>query len=164
MEKQEQTSDKEVTNLINPSSISIQQMQTEAQAFQSVYPDFISEIERVESTRGKLNDFQLMMAVSYAKNGLGVLSYERRQIINAIFAAFTNIYRNEGRIAANQWAYENFGCGVMPLSSEDTRDVHTRLEELSTMIRDKETELLKLYREYYVLQTYLGEEREEAQV
>jgi hypothetical protein len=151
--------DKEVTNMQNPSSFSIEKMQTEAQAFQSVYPDLIGEIERVESARGKLNDFQLMMAVSYAKNGLGVLSYERRQIINAIFTAFTNIYRNEGRTAANQWAFEHFGCGVNPLSNEDTRDVETRIEELSTMIRDKETELLKLYREFYMLQTYLGQDQ-----
>lgn len=72
--------------------ITLDEMQREAQLFQSVYPDLIGEIARVESARGKLNDFQLMMAVSYAKNGLGVLSYERRQTINAISSRVSSLF------------------------------------------------------------------------
>jgi hypothetical protein len=141
----------------NPSLITVDEMKTERELFKSVYPDLIGEIERVEKTRGKLNDFQLMMAVSYAKNGLGVLNYERRQTINAIFTGFTNLYRMEGRIAADLWAKENFGCDFSGDESEAiNEEVAARLDELSTLIRDKETELLKIYREFHMLQTYLG--------
>lgn len=136
--------------------MTIEEMKTESELFQTVYPDLIGEIDRIENTRGKLNDFQLMMAVSYAKNGLGVLNYERRQTINAIFESFAEIYRQEGRFAADQWARLNFGCGQELEDDDERRIVRARIDELSTVIRDKETELLKIYREYYLLQNYVG--------
>lgn len=159
----------------NPSVITIEEMMTEVDLFQSVYPDLIGEIERVEKARGKLNDFQLMLAVTYAKNGLGVLSYERRQTVNAIFTAFTDIYRKEGLIAADHWARETFGINNRTLSDEEVAEGETgipepaiddedvsliehRLEELSSIIRERETELLDIYREYHLLHTYLGKE------
>ncbi|KIL34357.1 hypothetical protein SD71_20205 [Cohnella kolymensis] len=161
----------------NPSLITVEEMMTEIELFQSVYPVFIGEIERVEKARGKLNDFQLMLAVSYAKNGLGVLSFERRQTINAIFTAFTNLYRKEGLRAADRWANEHFGCqsddlyiedtqtledsveaGIeeSTLNNEDVQEASARIEELSSIIREKETELLEFYRELFMWQTYLG--------
>lgn len=164
----------------NPSLITVEEMLTEIELFQSVYPDFIGEIERVESTRGKLNDFQLMLAVSYAKNGLGVLSFERRQTLNAIFTAFTNIYRKEGLKAADQWAKHHFGCQSTALHTEDTQqeehheeadieepainnediqEASARIEELVSIIREKETELLEFYRELHMWHTYIGRDQ-----
>ncbi|GGG14451.1 hypothetical protein [Paenibacillus abyssi] len=158
----------------NAPIISLEEMMTESELFQSIYPDLIGEIDRVEHVRGKLNDFQLMRAVSYAKNGLGVLSYERRQNINAIFEVFSEIYRQEGRESAHQWASDTLGCevpvlqvdelnelsNVVPVdASEDaseyvSNDARARLEELSSMIQEKEADLLQLYREYYQLQNH----------
>jgi hypothetical protein len=164
----------------NPSVITVEEMLTEIELFQSVYPDLIGEIERVENTRGKLNDFQLMLAVSYAKNGLGVLSFERRQTVNAIFTAFTNIYRKEGLKAADQWAKDHFGCqsdaadtadtqneedpaeaGLEEetIQQEDAQAAAARIEELSSIIREKETELLEFYRELFMWQTYIGRDQ-----
>ncbi|WP_197479978.1 hypothetical protein [Paenibacillus swuensis] len=128
-------------------------MVTESELFQSVYPDLIGEMERIENARGKLNDFQLMLAVAHAKNGLGVLSYERRQIINAIFDSFINLYRKNGRMSAERWAKETFGCYIES-ELEDVSDVVVRIEELHHLIHDRETELLQMYRELYMLENY----------
>ena len=135
--------------------ITMEDMLAEAELFQAIYPDLIGQIERIENARGKLNDFQLMQAVSYAKNGLGVLNYERRQIINSILDQFSDIYRKGGRYEAIQWAQETFGCYSEPQApTESASEAQPRIEELTHIIREKEAELLKLYREYYTLQTY----------
>ncbi|WP_020615026.1 hypothetical protein [Paenibacillus daejeonensis] len=135
--------------------ITMEDMLAEAELFQAIYPDLAGEIERIENARGKLNDFQLMQAISYAKNGLGVLNYERRQIINSILDQFSAIYRKGGRYEAIQWAQETFGCYSEPQAmAESTSEAQPRIEELTHIIREKEAELLKLYREYYTLQTY----------
>ncbi|MFS0728073.1 hypothetical protein [Paenibacillus sp. 1P07SE] len=140
--------------MTNETIITIEDMLAEAELFQAIYPDLIGEIERIEHTRGKLVDFQLMQAISYAKNGLGVLNYERRQIINTILEQFSAIYRKGGRIEAAQWAQETFGCYSETVEPETGSEALPRIEELSALIQEKETELLKLYREYYMLQTY----------
>jgi len=141
--------------MTNETIITMEDMLAEAELFQAIYPDLIGEIERIENTRGKLGEFQLMQAVSYAKNGLGVLSYERRQIINSILEQFSIIYWKGGRYDAIQWAQETFGCYAEPPTGEaQDSQVQGRLEELTVRIREREAELLKLYREYYMLQTY----------
>ncbi|MFC4775236.1 hypothetical protein ACFO9Q_00375 [Paenibacillus sp. GCM10023252] len=136
--------------------ITQEEMLTEAELFRSIYPVLIGEIDRVEQARGKLNDFQLMLAVSYTKDGLGVLSYERRQTVNAIFDTFTSIYRKSGRIPAEIWAKETFGCSTEAIRrDEDTSEIVQRMDELAKIIQEKEAELLQLYREFYTLQGYL---------
>ncbi|BBH22509.1 hypothetical protein Back11_38540 [Paenibacillus baekrokdamisoli] len=139
----------------NISTITIEEMITETELFQSVYPELSSEIERGENTRGKLNEFQLMQAIAHAKNGLGVLNYERRQIINAIFEAFSAIYRSDGRASAEVWAYENFGCREIQAEREDLSAIRDRMEELEQLIQWKESELLQIYREFHRLKQYL---------
>jgi hypothetical protein len=136
--------------------ITVEEMMTEAELFRSVYPELIREIDRVESTRGKLNDFQLMQAVAHAKTGLGVLSYERRQTINAIFDTFVNIYRKNGRTSAEKWAGESFGCIsiVAAEAGEDTSELVSRIRELTRLIEQHESDLLQLYRELYMLERY----------
>lgn len=141
--------------MTNETTITMEEMLTEAELFQSIYPDLTGEIERIENARGKLNDFQLMQAVSYAKNGLGVLNYERRQIINSILDQFSDTYRKGGRYEAIHWAQETFGCySESPAPAAPTSEAQPRIEELIHIISEKEAELLKLYREYYNLQTY----------
>jgi hypothetical protein len=139
----------------NRSLITLEEMITESELFQSVYPELTSEIERGENARGKLNDFQLMQAIAHAKNGLGVLSYERRQVVNAIFGTFSNIYRKDGRASAEVWASETFGCSKKDGNKEDRTEFVIRMEELEQLIHVKETELLQIYRELHMLKRYL---------
>ncbi|MFD2613144.1 hypothetical protein [Paenibacillus gansuensis] len=143
--------------------VTIEEMVMEAELFRRVYPDLIGEIDRVERTRGKLNDFQLMLAVAHAKNGLGVLSYERRQVINSIFALFTTIYRKNGRYTAEKWAVDTFGVEKTVETREDLEEVAKTVKELTELIEEKENELLQIYREYYLLKTYLEEEEKKLQ-
>ncbi|MFC5650963.1 hypothetical protein ACFPYJ_17980 [Paenibacillus solisilvae] len=140
-----------------PSTITLEEMMSEAELFQSVYSELASEIERGESTRGKLNDFQLMQAVAHAKDGLGVMSYERRQIINAIFEAFSAIYRRDGRPSAEIWATETFGCIRSEVKREDLKVIEERMVELNQLIQLKEKELLQLYREFHMMNQYLAQ-------
>lgn len=144
----------------NRSLITLEEMKTEAELFQSVYPELSSEIERGENARGKLNDFQLMQAVAHAKNGLGVLNYERRQIVNAIFGAFSNIYRKDGRTSAEVWAIETFGCSKKEVKTEEKTEIIVKMEELEHLIQVKENELLQIYREHLMLKRYLDQSNE----
>lgn len=137
--------------------ITQEDMRAEAELFQAVYTSLIREIDRGESLRGKLNDFQLQQAVAHAKDGMGVLSYERRQTMNAIFENFSAIYRSDGRAAAAVWASQNFGCSLSDAVSADRADMRARIEELALLIQMKETELLQLYREIHGLQQLLAE-------
>jgi hypothetical protein len=140
--------------------ITIEEMITEGELFQSVYSELIQEIERGEHARGKLNEFQLMQAVAHAKNGLGVLSFERRQTINAIFETFTSIYLKDGRAAAEEWAQQSFGCSSSSekASTAGNTEVLLRIKEISRLIQEKETELLQFYREFYMLERYLAQD------
>lgn len=157
--------------------ISDDDMVIETQEFAKVYPILIHEIDHIERARGKLNDFQLMLAVSRAKDSLGVLGWERRQTVNSILEKYAQIYREYGREAADEWVHITFGFMIessydeapeMPAqlserpnpetdvpASEETGeasgDVSSRLYEISHLIAVKESELLQLYREYYRL-------------
>ncbi|MDF2661545.1 MAG: hypothetical protein K0Q94_4336, partial [Paenibacillus sp.] len=70
---------------MNQRIITEDDMIREAELFQNIYPIFAEEIDRAEAIRGRLNDFQIMIAASRAKDAMGILSWERRQIVNAIF-------------------------------------------------------------------------------
>ncbi|MBB3110205.1 hypothetical protein FHS18_002272 [Paenibacillus phyllosphaerae] len=140
-----------------PPTITMEDMLNEAALFQSVYPDLIHEIERGERTRGKLNEFQLLQAIAHAKSGLGILNYERRQIINAIFDVFSVIYHTDGRPTAEVWASQNFGCTLQETRKADTTEVENRIHELTLLIQMKESELLQIYRELHMLRQYLDD-------
>jgi hypothetical protein len=135
-------------------SITEQEMIEAAELFQTVYPFFIEEIERVEAMRGKLNDFQIMLAVSRAKDAMGTLGWDRRQTINAIFETYMEMYRLHGRREADKWVEETFS--YMPPetqgSSQGPEDTQKRIMEISRLIVEKEAELLRIYRELYLLQ------------
>ncbi|WJH33763.1 hypothetical protein N6H14_27745 [Paenibacillus sp. CC-CFT747] len=137
------------------SPVTLEEMKSEAKLFQSVYPELVGEIIRIESSRGHLSEFQMMAAVSHAKKGLGVLSYERRQSINLIFESFKQIYLEHGFNEAHRWAQEVLGCGDdLPYAGSQLgqKDKEDRLRKLSFLIQVKESELLELYREYYQYQ------------
>ena len=156
--------------------ISEHEMIKETELFYKIFSVFINEIEQIESTRGKLNDFQLMQAVFRAKDTMGViLGWERRQTVNSIFEKYMHIYRAFGRAKADEWVTITFGYSItmrnetepdatpeLPnsenslLEDEETSSNHKnaepRVEELSRLILEKEAELLQLYREFYLLQ------------
>ncbi|MDQ6419573.1 hypothetical protein RB620_09025 [Paenibacillus sp. LHD-117] len=137
----------------------------------------INEIDHIESVRGKLNDFQLMLAVSRAKDSMGVLGWERRQTVNSILERYSHIYREYGREHADDWVEVTFGLIVersyaaesdeaeeitaspdpeIAASASEEEDevsaqVSLRMQEISSLIVVKESELLQLYREFYML-------------
>lgn len=147
--------------------ISEHEMIKESEIFHKIYSVFINEIEQIESVRGKPNDFQLMLAVSRAKDTMGILNWERRQTINSIFEKYTHIYRVFGRSKADEWVRVTFGFEGSFESVESGAEVmeieyknHVpRFQEISRLIVEKESELLQLYREFYLLQQgiYNGE-------
>ncbi|MCY9659863.1 hypothetical protein P5G65_16585 [Paenibacillus chondroitinus] len=155
--------------------ISEHEMIKETEIFYKIYSVFIDEIEQIESVRGKLNDFQLMQAVSRAKDTMGILGWERRQTVNSIFEKYMHIYRVFGRAKAHEWVKGTFGYNFKMRNdteseaspelpkpenslSEDEetsinhKNVEPRIQELSRLIVEKEAELLQLYREFYLLQ------------
>jgi hypothetical protein len=125
-----------------------------AKQFQAVYPLLLEEINRVEAVRGELNDFQLMLAVSRAKDAMGIMSWERRKLVNDIFETYMEVYRLQGRSEADHWVVESFGYELVDLKPELTvkQDGASRIEELSRLIMERESELLQLYREFHMLQ------------
>lgn len=94
-------------------------MVLEAEEFSHVYPILMNEIHHIERVRGKLNDFQLMLAVSRAKDSMGILGWERRQTVNAILEKYAHIYREFGREEADEWVQNTFGF-MLPADSYDT--------------------------------------------
>jgi hypothetical protein len=155
--------------------ISEHEMIKETELFHKIFSVFINEIDQIENTRGKLNDFQLMQAVYRAKDTTGILGWESRQNINSIFEKYMSIYREFGRAKADEWVTITFGFSFnmrnesepeapSELSKtenslsedEETSNSHKkeelRVEELSLLILEKEAELLQLYREFYLLQ------------
>jgi hypothetical protein len=155
--------------------ISEHEMIKETEIFFKIYSEFIDEIDQIESVRGKLNDFQLMQAVSRAKENMGILGWERRQTVNSIFEKYMHIYRIFGRAKADEWVKVTFVYSIkmrndiepeapteLPKlenslsANEETSSNHknaeSRIQELSRLILEKEAELLQLYREFYLLQ------------
>ncbi|MCC3374383.1 hypothetical protein [Cohnella sp. REN36] len=125
-----------------------------AELFRLVYPAFIVEIERAEATRGQLKEFHLAMAAEHAKNSVRILGWDSRRTLNAIFETYKDIYLLKGRIAADMWARETFGCTpeVAIHDPEGARALEEKIEAMQLLIQDKEAELLHLYREIHMLQ------------
>jgi len=165
---------------MEPVIVTEEEMVLEAVEFSNVYPILINEIDHIERLRGKLNDFQLMLAVSRAKDAMSILGWERRQTVNATLERYAGIYREYGRKAADRWVLETFGfvleagdeeeletsleeAGELeqpehPEHSEqgaeaeqDEEDIRLTMQEISSLIAVKEAELLQLYREFYRL-------------
>ncbi|WP_168120439.1 hypothetical protein [Paenibacillus sp. HB172176] len=160
--------------------ISEEDMVLETEEFSKVYPILMNEIDHIERVRGKLNDFQLMLAISRAKDSMAILSWDRRQTVNAILEKYAQLYRESGREAADAWVDETFGFilrlsedeeaeadSLVPRNAEmaakeleDAREseassrIARRKQEISGLITVKETELLQLYREFYKLSKY----------
>ena len=157
--------------------ISEHEMIKETELFYKIFSVFINEIDQIESTRGKLNDFQLMQAFFRAKDTMGIiLGWERRQIVNSIFETYMEIYREFGRAKADEWVTITFGHSTKTrndtepeapsehpktenslsegeeTSSSSPKNEEPRIEELSRLIIEKEADLLLLYREFYFLQ------------
>lgn len=154
--------------------ISEDDMVQESIEFANVYPILMSEIDHIEAVRGKLNDFQLMLAVSRAKDAVGILGWERRLTVNAALEKYASIYREYSREEADDWVAGTFGFMInwsqmteqemheeQPPSPDAAVEVSTTdgtgepagpsMEEVSDLIAEKEAELLQLYREYYRL-------------
>lgn len=147
-------------------SITQEEFLAAAELFRTAFPSFVGEIERVEAERGKLNDFQLMLAVTRAKEGLVILGWDCRKTVNAIFDTYVGIYKAEGRGAADEWAEFTFGCSriavqypeyVTYMEADEDAEVpiaitlEERIAELTAQIQQQEVELLQNYRELYRL-------------
>lgn len=156
-------------------------MVSETEEFAFVYPVLINEIEHIENARGRLNDFQLMLAVSRAKDSMAIVGWERRQIVNAILEKYAHIYRESCREEADVWVTTTFGFGLTGFRDKEKeiivadfdeeengeadeeqdqgaerRETDTSVEclglqQLAGLIAVKEAELLRLYREFYRL-------------
>ncbi|MBM7566255.1 hypothetical protein GT003_15785 [Paenibacillus sacheonensis] len=149
-------------------------MVQETELFHKIFTVFRHEIDQIENTRGKLNDFQLMQAVLLAKDTMGVVGWDSRQTVSSIFEKYMHIYRTFGREKADEWVTITFEYSVSTseyeginstLGRPDTEDGYTvgeeegiltnktsRIDELSHLIVEKETDLLQLYRELFLLQ------------
>ncbi|RAP77416.1 hypothetical protein [Paenibacillus montanisoli] len=88
------------------------EMIKEKESFYKVFSVFIGEIDLIERTRGKLNDFQLIQAIYHAKDTTGILGWDRRQTINSIFEKYMHIYRAYGRDEADDWVEDTFGFRI----------------------------------------------------
>lgn len=154
--------------------ISEDEMVKETELFYQIFSVFIQELDGIEQTRGKLNEFQLMQVVYRAKDTMGILGWERRQTVSSIFDKYMHIYRVFGRAEADEWISLTFGYsipkssfpvaesprdaadpGEAPAEDEQTSDnsqyTALRVETLSRLILEREAELLQLYREFYLL-------------
>ncbi len=139
-----------------------------SELFRKAYPYFVHEIERVEEERGKLNDFQLMLAVSRAKESLAIVNWDYRKMINMVFDGYVDIYKELGRKEADEWAIVTFGCsryikridGFTSVAEDenekqveyDAASLQILLNELSLQMEAKEAELLQLYEDFNRLQ------------
>lgn len=122
-----------------------------AELFRSAFPAFAAEVARVEAMRGKLNEFQLSRAVTMAADSVEILGWNSRRTVLAIFDVYVELYRGEGREAADRWVEATFGAGLLPApgGAPDSADpgLLARLGEVEEEIREREAELLELYRE-----------------
>ncbi|MHA6485085.1 hypothetical protein ACX1C1_24665 [Paenibacillus sp. strain BS8-2] len=94
---------------MEPNEITEEEMLSASEEFAYLYPILMNEIEHIERLRGRLNDFQLMLAVSRAKDSMEIVGWERRQTINAILGKYAQIYRTLGREEADEWVMLTFG-------------------------------------------------------
>ena len=89
---------------------------TSAELFRSAFPAFAAELQRVEALRGKLNEFQLRQAVAMATGSIVILGWNCRKTIGAIFDVYVELYREEGKSAADQWVEATFGIAALHLN------------------------------------------------
>lgn len=138
--------------------------------FRQAYPYLIHEIERVETERGRLNDFQLLRAISRAKESIAVVNWDYRKMVNAVFDAYVDKYKETGRKEADEWAIVTFGCSrYIKISSDELSDAQENdttehdeqfdaaslqilMNELTLQMEAKEAELLQLYDQFKRLQ------------
>jgi len=143
---------------IEETLISEEELQQAVELFNTAYPFFIDEIERVEESRGKLSDFQLMMAIAVAKDRLIIFGWNCRRALNAIFDSFAEVYKQSGRSEAEVWAEDTFNSSRehVQLPEEDStalkEHANPKIIELKLHIQAKEAELQQLYMELELLQ------------
>ncbi|OXM15303.1 hypothetical protein [Paenibacillus herberti] len=128
-----------------------------AELFRSAFPAFAAEVARVEIIRGKLNDFQLSRAVTMATDSIEILGWDSRRTVLAIFDVYVELYRGEGRLAADRWVEATFGAGLIYTESNESGmadpGLLARLAEIELEIGAREADLLELYRELTRLKT-----------
>ncbi|MDG0814197.1 hypothetical protein [Cohnella rhizosphaerae] len=124
-------------------------LQEAAELFRLIYPAFAALLDKAEAARGPLKEFHLAMAAEHAKSGVRILGWDSRRAINAIFELYKERYLAEGRIAADLWAADQFGCDLEAaiVESEDIRELEDRIKGIVHQIRQRESELQRLRRE-----------------
>lgn len=124
-------------------------LQEAAELFRLIYPAFAALLDKAEAARGPLKEFHLAMAAEHAKSGVRILGWDSRRAINAIFEMYKERYLTEGRIAADLWAADRFGCDLEAamVESEDVRELEERIKAVVLQIRQREAELQRLRRE-----------------
>ncbi|MDI4643944.1 hypothetical protein [Cohnella hashimotonis] len=124
-------------------------LQEAAELFRLIYPAFAALLDKAEAARGPLKEFHLAMAAEHAKSGVRILGWDSRRAINAIFDLYKEHYLAEGRIAADLWAADQFGCDLEAaiVESEDIRELEERIKAVVLQIRQRESELQRLRRE-----------------
>ncbi|SFB09436.1 hypothetical protein SAMN05216312_103468 [Cohnella sp. OV330] len=124
-------------------------LQEAAELFRLIYPAFAALLDKAEAARGPLKEFHLAMAAEHAKSGVRILGWDSRRAINAIFEQYKEHYLAEGRIAADLWAADQFGCDLEAaiVESEDVRELEERIKAVVMQIRQRESELQRLRRE-----------------
>lgn len=124
-------------------------LQEAAELFRLIYPAFAALLDKAEAARGPLKEFHLAMAAEHAKSGVRILGWDSRRAINAIFELYKERYLAEGRIAADLWAADQFGCDLEAaiVESEDIRELEERIKGVVHQIRQRESELQRLRRE-----------------
>ncbi|MFD2328632.1 hypothetical protein ACFSR7_05165 [Cohnella sp. GCM10020058] len=124
-------------------------LQEAAELFRLIYPAFAALLDKAEAARGPLKEFHLAMAAEHAKSGVRILGWDSRRAINAIFELYKEHYLVEGRIAADLWAADQFGCDLEAaiVESEDIRELEERIKAVVMQIRQRESELQRLRRE-----------------
>lgn len=134
-------------------------LQEAAELFRLIYPAFAALLDKAEAARGPLKEFHLAMAAEHAKSGVRILGWDSRRAINAIFELYKEHYLAEGRIAADLWAADQFGCDLEAaiVESEDVRELEERIKAVVMQIRQRESELQRLRRELSQLEELRAE-------
>ncbi|MEK0317020.1 hypothetical protein [Cohnella sp. 56] len=134
-------------------------LQEAAELFRLIYPAFAALLDKAEAARGPLKEFHLAMAAEHAKSSVRILGWDSRRAINAIFEQYKERYLTEGRIAADLWAADQFGCDLEAAiaESEDVRELEARIEAIAQQIGQREAELGRLRRELVQLEALLAE-------
>ncbi|CAI6083580.1 hypothetical protein [Cohnella sp. JJ-181] len=134
-------------------------LQEAAELFRLIYPAFAALLDKAEAARGPLKEFHLAMAAEHAKSGVRILGWDSRRAINAIFELYKEHYLAEGRIAADLWAADSFGCDLEAaiVESEDVRELEERIKAVVLQIRQREAEMQRLRRELSQLEEQRAE-------